>query len=89
MHLQQFYTIMTVRIPTTLLTSHTPSTILILPLVTHVAPASSCDDGLCTSVFEVSSSLCPPQADISVSAFATNILGNGQLCDSLIIGNKY
>ena len=35
MYLQQFYTIMTVRIPTML--SHTPSTTLILPPVTRVA----------------------------------------------------
>ena len=52
-------------------------------------PASSCDDGVCTSVYEVSSSSCPPQTDISVSAFATNVFGNGQLSDSLIIGNNY
>ena len=40
-------------------------------------------------MLEVSSSLCPPQADISVSAFATNIFGNGHLSDSLHIGEYY
>ena len=39
--------------------------------------ASSCDDGICSDVFEASASLCPPLTDITVTVFATNILGNG------------
>ena len=39
-------------------------------------------------MFEVSSSLCPPQADISVSAFATNIFGDGQHSDGVHIGKQ-
>ena len=39
MYLQHLNTVMTFRFPTTLLTSHTLSTTLTLPLVTHVAPS--------------------------------------------------
>ena len=41
-------------------------------------PTSSCRGRMCSHIFEVSSSFCLPSADINVTVFATNILGEGQ-----------
>ena len=47
---------------------------------------SSCCGGTCRHVFKVSSSSCPPSADIAVTVYATNILGNGTHSEPMIIG---
>ena len=37
---------------------------------------SACGDRFCRHVFEISSSLCPPSADILVSVVVSNAFGN-------------
>ena len=49
-------------------------------------PASSCRGRMCSHIFEVSSSFCLPSADINVTVFATNILGEGQFSIPLTTG---
>ena len=49
--------------------------------------ASSCFDGSCNHTFDVlASSNCPSLANISVTAFATNILGDGRNSTTVQIG---
>ena len=41
-------------------------------------PASACNDGRCTHEFNIfSSSNCPSSTSITVTVFATNVLGRG------------
>ena len=49
-------------------------------------PASSCANGVCIHKFNLSSSLCSPSTALSVIAFASNILGNGEVSDELTFG---
>ena len=49
-------------------------------------PASSCDGGICSCRFDISSSSCLPSADVSVTVFASNILGNGPMSEPRIMG---
>ena len=48
--------------------------------------ASSCDGQMCGHQFEVSSSSCVPSADVTITMFATNILGRGQTSNPITIG---
>ena len=48
--------------------------------------ASSCDVQMCGHQFEVSSSSCVPSADVTITVFATNILGSGQTSNPITIG---
>ena len=44
----------------------------------EVIPASSCSGRVCNHYFDIfESSSCPPSTGITVTAFATNILGRG------------
>ena len=47
---------------------------------------SDCE-GLCSHVFQVANSACPPCVDINTTLFATNLLGNGQPSNSMKISN--
>ena len=47
--------------------------------------ASTCKSRVCSYEFEVSSSSCPPLKDITVTAFATNVLGDGPLSNAIFI----
>lgn len=49
-------------------------------------PASSCEVGICSNVFEVSSSSCPPSTMISVVVLASNVLGNSSSSRSTYVG---
>ena len=40
-------------------------------------PASACENGVCSDWFDISSSLCTQSTNITVTAFATNLLGDG------------
>ena len=51
-----------------------------------VIPASLCEETICSHMFEISTSLCPPFTVISVTVFATNVLGNGPTSIPRIIG---
>lgn len=51
-------------------------------------PATVCVKGICSHLFEVSSSNCRPFADISVTVFGTNVLGNGTVARSVTIGEE-
>ena len=51
-----------------------------------VIPASSCEEISCNHMVEISTSLCPPFTVINVTAFATNVLGNGPTSIPRIIG---
>ena len=48
--------------------------------------ASFCVNRMCSHLFEVSSSNCRPFADINVTVFGTNVLGNGTVAHSVTIG---
>ena len=45
-----------------------------------------CHNGVCTHVFEVSSSFCHPSTNITVSVFATSTLGPGEPSEPFTIG---
>ena len=49
--------------------------------------ASSCENGVCNHVFVPSLSDCPTTADIDVSAFATNLLGDGMTSNAITIAS--
>ena len=50
-------------------------------------PSSVCVGGICSHMFNVfTSSSCPSSTGITVTVFATNVLGNGPLSDPLTIG---
>ena len=50
-------------------------------------PALACqDDGVCSHTFEVSSSLCNPSTNISVTVTATSMFGAGEKSEPLTIG---
>lgn len=52
-----------------------------------IEPNQDCDDGLCSDLFTLSiSSICSLAADIDVTVFATNDLGNGSSSDQVAIG---
>ena len=53
------------------------------------ASSDSCEEDVCTHMFDVSSSSCSPSTDISVSVFATNILGDGPHSAAIQIGLMY
>ena len=40
-------------------------------------PSSVCQSRFCSDMFNISSSLCSPTANIAINVFATNPLGNG------------
>lgn len=44
----------------------------------------SCKFGVCSHLFDTSTSSCPSSADIDVSVFATNLLGNGPTMMSFV-----
>ena len=49
--------------------------------------ASSCSSGqVCSHQFEVDLSSCVPFADITITVFATNVLGSGQTSNVITIG---
>ena len=52
--------------------------------------ASSCTDEMCAHSFnfDTSLSLCPPAADIGVTVFATNMLGNGPTSEPTFQGTS-
>ena len=54
---------------------------------TTTIPAIMCYNRICTDVFEVSSSFCHPSTNITISVFATSMLGPGQSSDPLTICN--
>ena len=47
-------------------------------------PASLCETD-CVHVFNISLSLCPPTVNINITAFATNIFGNGLPSEPIMI----
>lgn len=49
-------------------------------------PASACADGTCSHVYNATNSSCPPYTGITVTVFASNILGDGLLSNSLTRG---
>ena len=51
-------------------------------------PTSSCDDstGICSYIFDVSSSRCRFSSDIAVTIFGVNTLGSGATSTPIIIG---
>ena len=52
-----------------------------------IIPASSCVNGTCSHLFDVlSSSDCPASTDISTTVFASNVLGDGALSNSITSG---
>ena len=51
-------------------------------------PASSCMNGTCCHTFGEISSPCSSNGDVSISAFATGILGNGPSSQPLIFSLK-
>lgn len=50
-----------------------------------VIPASACTNGVCNSVFDVLSSLCH-STGLSVTVLATNILGDSEASDKILVG---
>ena len=48
--------------------------------------ADSCEDEICKHLFDISLSNCPPTTNITITVFATNILGNGQMSTPINIG---
>jgi hypothetical protein len=44
-----------------------------------------CTNGICNSVFDVSSSLCP-STGLSVTVLATNLLGDSEASDEIVVG---
>ena len=48
-------------------------------------PASSCEGGVCSHRFDISSSPCRLSPDITLTAFATNILGDGPSSEAVRI----
>ena len=53
-------------------------------------PASSCKSvGVCSHMFELLSSSCPHSDDITVTVYATNVLGNGPTSQPITIGISY
>ena len=48
-------------------------------------PTSSCQEETCTHYFDVTSSNCQSSSNITLTVFATNILGNGPSTKPLII----
>ena len=46
--------------------------------------ASSCRDGICNYEFEVTSTSCSPSTDISVTVFASNVLGIGEASQTFV-----
>ena len=48
--------------------------------------ASSCVSGNCSHTFELSTSSCHPYADISITVFGTNQLGNGSVSEPVTVG---
>ena len=50
-----------------------------------IISVSSCEGSICSHLFEVSASSCSPSSNINVSIFATNILGDGLLSNSVMI----
>ena len=51
-----------------------------------VLPSSDCQAGICSHVFQINNSDCPPCVDINITAFSTNVLGNGAISDVVTIG---
>ena len=51
-----------------------------------VIPASSCTSSVCNHDFDISSSLCSPSTVLSVSIFASSILGDGGVSEELTFG---
>ena len=49
-------------------------------------PASSCTNGVCNHEFDVSSSRCSPSTALSVTVFASNILGSGEVSADFTFG---
>ena len=49
-------------------------------------PASSCTNGVCNHEFDISSSLCSPSTALSVTVFASNILGDGEVSAEFTFG---
>ena len=49
-------------------------------------PASVCRDGTCSHIYNATSSSCPPYTGIMVTVFASNLLGDGPLSNSLTRG---
>lgn len=49
-------------------------------------PGSSCMDSVCSDVFNVTSSRCFPSTELSVTIFASNILGNGEISEAYTYG---
>ena len=57
--------------------------------VSVLIPSSSCKHGECKHIFDISSlshCLTAPVSSIGVTAFATNILGNGVNSDPVFVG---
>ena len=52
-------------------------------------PASMCHDGVCQHVFKVASSFCHPSTNITITVFASTMLGPGPTTKPIIIGKKY
>jgi hypothetical protein len=42
-----------------------------------VIPASTCESGVCSDWFDIAFSPCAQSANVTVTAFATNLIGDG------------
>ena len=51
-----------------------------------IIPASSCISGVCHHVFDVLSSFCPRLMGLSVTVYATNMLGDGKASNEFPVG---